>query len=173
MNIRKLRCQYIWIFFAVHKIDLIITKFAWTLISKLQTINFGQKIEKIIVNNLLNILTYCCKTLACICTKGRILWTEFCGCVNPFFPNVAFLYPLKTSEIRKVFWCFQGVQKRCIGNEWLSTSCLKVWNVSFDEAREQDENVPNYEDKDDNWKAFFVTLLKSFNSIVLDYFFDK
>ena len=37
--------------------------------------------------------------------------------VNPFVPNAPFLHPLKTSENRKVFWCFQGVQKRCIGNE--------------------------------------------------------
>ena len=27
---------------------------------------------------------------------------------NPFVPNAPFLYPLKTSENRKVFWCFQG-----------------------------------------------------------------
>ena len=36
---------------------------------------------------------------------------------NPFIPNVPFFYPLKTSENRKVFWCFQGIQKGCIGNE--------------------------------------------------------
>ena len=29
--------------------------------------------------------------------------------VNPLQPGVAFLYPLKTSENLKVFWCFQGV----------------------------------------------------------------
>ena len=29
--------------------------------------------------------------------------------INPLQPSVAFLYPLKTSENRKVFWCFQGV----------------------------------------------------------------
>ena len=28
---------------------------------------------------------------------------------NPLQPGVAFLYPLKTSENLKVFWCFQGV----------------------------------------------------------------
>ena len=39
------------------------------------------------------------------------------NCVNPFVPNAPFLYPLKTSENRKVFWCFQGVEKGCIGNK--------------------------------------------------------
>ena len=33
---------------------------------------------------------------------------------NPFFPNATFFYPLKTSENRKVFQCFQGVEKGCI-----------------------------------------------------------
>ena len=31
--------------------------------------------------------------------------------INPFIPNLPILYPLKTSENRKVFWCFQGVEK--------------------------------------------------------------
>ena len=38
---------------------------------------------------------------------------------NPFFPTAPFLYPLKTSENRKVFCCFPGVEKGCIGNEWV------------------------------------------------------
>ena len=38
---------------------------------------------------------------------------------NPFVPNAPFLYPLKTSENRKVFLCFQGVEKGCIGNKWV------------------------------------------------------
>ena len=37
--------------------------------------------------------------------------------LNPFVPNAPFLYPLKTSESHKVFWCFQGVEKGCIGKE--------------------------------------------------------
>ena len=44
------------------------------------------------------------------------------GCFNPFVPNLPFLYPLKTSEYLTVFWCFQGVEKRCTGNKsvkWL------------------------------------------------------
>ena len=38
---------------------------------------------------------------------------------NPFFPNASFLYPLKQLENRKVFWCFQVVEKGCIGNKWV------------------------------------------------------
>ena len=39
---------------------------------------------------------------------------------NLFVSSAPFLYSLKTSENRKAFWCFQGVEKRCIGNE-----CIK------------------------------------------------
>ena len=38
---------------------------------------------------------------------------------NPFVPNASYLYPLKTSENIKVFWCFQGVQKGCIESKWI------------------------------------------------------
>ena len=40
-------------------------------------------------------------------------------CPNPFVPNASFLYPLETSENRKIFWCFQGVEKGYIGNKWI------------------------------------------------------
>ena len=40
--------------------------------------------------------------------------------INSFVPSVPFLYPLKTSESR-IFWCFKGAEKRCIGNEWVNT----------------------------------------------------
>ena len=40
-------------------------------------------------------------------------------CVNPFVPNAPFLYLLRTSENVTVFWCFQGVEKGCIGIEWI------------------------------------------------------
>ena len=39
--------------------------------------------------------------------------------INPFISNATFLYPMKTSENLTVFWCFQGVEKGCIGNEWI------------------------------------------------------
>ena len=44
-----------------------------------------------------------------------------CLDINRFVPNVPFLYSLKTSENYKVFWCFQGVEKGWIGNEWVYT----------------------------------------------------
>ena len=42
---------------------------------------------------------------------------ETIPCFNPFIPNALFLYPLKTLENRKVFWCFQEVEKVCIENK--------------------------------------------------------
>ena len=38
--------------------------------------------------------------------------------INPFAPNALILYTLK------VFWCFQGIEKRCIGKEWFKHSEL-------------------------------------------------
>ena len=43
---------------------------------------------------------------------------------NPFVPNAPFLYPLKTSEKLSVFLCFQGVEKECIGNNWLKINSI-------------------------------------------------
>ena len=43
------------------------------------------------------------------------------NCINPFVLNVPFLCLLKTSEIRKGFWCFQGVEKGYIGNKWVNS----------------------------------------------------
>ena len=40
--------------------------------------------------------------------------------LKQFVPNVSFLYILKTSQNRKVFWCFQGVEKECIGIKWVT-----------------------------------------------------
>ena len=37
---------------------------------------------------------------------------------NPFVSNAPFLYPLKTSENLTIS-CFQGVEKGCIGKEWV------------------------------------------------------
>ena len=49
---------------------------------------------------------------------NRVLNTPQYFLVNPFVPNAPFLYPLKTSENRKIFWCFQGMEKGGIGKEW-------------------------------------------------------
>ena len=37
-----------------------------------------------------------------------------------FFPMQSFFTPWKYQKNRKVFWCFQGVEKGCIGNEWVN-----------------------------------------------------
>ena len=39
-------------------------------------------------------------------------------------PNAPILYLLKTSENRKVFSFFQGVEKGCIGNKWVKVILL-------------------------------------------------
>ena len=44
--------------------------------------------------------------------------------INPLAPDTSFLHPLKTSENCKVFWCFQGVEKWCIGNEWVKKDSI-------------------------------------------------
>ena len=36
--------------------------------------------------------------------------------INPFVPNAPFFYPLKTTR------GFQGVEKACMGNEWVNYS---------------------------------------------------
>ena len=64
---------------------------------------------------------------------SRYLLTEYqhfntficCESINPFLPSAPFLYPLKTSGNRKVFYCFQGVEKGYIGNEWINVRTLK------------------------------------------------
>ena len=38
--------------------------------------------------------------------------------INPFVPHAPILYPLKTSENRKVF-CFQELEKGRIRNKWV------------------------------------------------------
>lgn len=41
--------------------------------------------------------------------------TLFLDLVITFVPNTRLLYPLKTSKSHRVLWCFQGVEKECIG----------------------------------------------------------
>ena len=45
--------------------------------------------------------------------------------INPFVPNAPFFYPLKTRENHMVFWCFPGVEKGCIGDEWVKNEMFK------------------------------------------------
>ena len=51
--------------------------------------------------------------------------------INPFVPNAPFLYLLKTSENLSVFWYFQGVEKGCIGNEWVNSVLLTFSEILF------------------------------------------
>ena len=44
--------------------------------------------------------------------------------INLFASNAPFLYPLKTSENHKVSWSFEGIEKWCIGNEWVNEFCM-------------------------------------------------
>ena len=59
----------------------------------------------------------------------------FYQCINPFAPNVPFLYPLKTSENCEVFWCFQGVEKACGGNEWVKQSLKDVRTSTLNKCK--------------------------------------
>ena len=45
---------------------------------------------------------------------------------DPFVPDTPFLYPQKISENLTVFCCFQGVEKVCIGNEWVNWIIILV-----------------------------------------------
>ena len=47
-----------------------------------------------------------------------------------------FLYPWK-HDSRKVFWCFQGIEKRCIGNKWFNTL-----TANYQYSRSYRENLP-------------------------------
>ena len=47
-------------------------------------------------------------------------------CFSPFVSNTPFPQPLKTSENRAVFQCFQGVKKGCIATEWVKYISIKV-----------------------------------------------
>ena len=51
--------------------------------------------------------------------------------VNLFVPNAPFLYPLKTSKNFTVFWCFQGLEKGCIGNEWVKRKFSYISKITF------------------------------------------
>ena len=65
--------------------------------------------------------------------KSQIFEQSFC--INPYVPNAPFLYPLKT-ENRKVFWCFQGVEKECIGNKWVKSHSEEVHKTLLESTRQ-------------------------------------
>ena len=53
---------------------------------------------------------------------------------NPFVPHALFLYPLKTSRNLTVF-CFQRLEKGCIGNEWVNIYQKSFYAYSPEKVR--------------------------------------
>ena len=47
--------------------------------------------------------------------------------INAFVPSAPFLYRLKTSENRKVFWWFQLIEKGCFGNKWVRNTSISLF----------------------------------------------
>ena len=60
----------------------------------------------------------------------RILLALMVVFPNPFVPNAPFLYPLKTSGNPTVSWCFQRVEKECVGNKWLNVNLCNDSNCN-------------------------------------------
>ena len=95
--------------------------------------------------------------------------------INPFVSNAPFLYPLKTS----VFWCFQRVEKGCIGNEWVhfenERECIlgKKTGVdifkSFVTKFKDFQNAIKQMKKKDNLKMNFDKSCKSIGELKIDF----
>ena len=49
-------------------------------------------------------------------------------CFNPFVSNAPSPYPLKTPGNLTIFLCFHGVERECIGNEWVK-GCFSIINT--------------------------------------------
>ena len=83
-----------------------------------------------LVSALLEALLYW-KEAACFLSKFFRVFgdTKKYVYLNPFVPNAPFLYPLKTSEDFMIFWCFQRVEKRCIGNVWVKGRYLYITSL--------------------------------------------
>ena len=75
----------------------------------------------------------------------EIVLTEKVFTINPFAPNAPFSTSLKTSENLTVFWYFQGVEKGCIGNEYVKK--YLVTGLSIPILSKYDLNAAVYEVK--------------------------
>ena len=73
-------------------------------------------------------LTFLTLTFLMLKILNNTLYFHFPS-IKPFLPNTPFLYPLKTSKSSKVFWCFQGVEKQRIGNNWVKPFEVFTENV--------------------------------------------
>ena len=49
-----------------------------------------------------------------------LMLSHFLNKLTHLSPIHPFSTPLETSENRKVFWCFQGVEKGCTGSKWVN-----------------------------------------------------
>ena len=78
-----------------------------------------------------------------------------CG-INPFVANTPFLYPLKISENLEVFWYFQGVEKRRIGNKWVKS--VPEWKFLYPSGM---HNVHLQWKGNDEKSVLLLTYLKS------------
>ena len=68
----------------------------------------------------------------------------FIDLLTRLFPMHPFLYPLKISENRKVFWCFQGVEKGCIGKKWVNSKFWGQWKKYFTWVSTNDVYLTRY-----------------------------
>ena len=91
--------------------------------------------------------------------------------INPFVPNAPFLYPSKTSENLTVFWCFQGVEKGCIGNEWVNVTFTIIISFYYLLCHIYEHLLPCYlliptQDKNQNQKQkYFFGSVKTWDKL--------
>ena len=81
----------------------------------------------------------------------------FLGNFKSFVPNAPFLNPPKILKNLLVFWCFQGVEKKCIGNKWLKLLFGSPQSFRFPEASFVSETNEDYTRIYDNLLQFCIT----------------
>ena len=74
------------------------------------------------------------------------------------FPMHRFMYPLKRSENLTVFWGFQGIEKGCIGKEWVKSKVKLIQSNIYHQGITK------------NREKFFQSLWEK--SFLLKYFFS-
>ena len=62
--------------------------------------------------------------------------------IDPFVSNAPFLYPLKILGNCKVFWCFQWVERGCIGIQWVNIFQVSgQFSISISPSEKTSENL--------------------------------
>ena len=84
--------------------------------------------------------------------------------LNPFVPNLPFLYHPKTSETHKIFWCFQGVEKVCIRNEWINVFSRGIQQAS-ERSKHLDSAITNVKKKLKNQQERVIYVVQSIDSL--------